>query len=62
MLALSKPEHLDLITTWWNLGGMNRGITLTELLTLPDDLVSDVEKFMAEYGRRKRAREGSKAK
>ena len=49
--AFVKPEHLDLFLTWYGFGGAEKGISLTEIMTLPADVITDFSYLMRELGR-----------
>ena len=48
--GLSNPLSLDLIQTWYILGGAQSPPTLSELLTLPAWLLRDVRYFFTQLG------------
>lgn len=62
--GLIDPAHLDLFVTWWQLGGMERGMSLTEIAQMPASLRTDVLYLLGELGklRRSRRRAGEKKK
>ena len=49
--GLIKGEHLDLFLTWYGFGGLEKGISLSELMTLPGDLIADFSYLLRELGR-----------
>lgn len=49
--GLINPEHLDLFITWYGFGGLEKGISLSELITLPGPMISDFSYLLRELGR-----------
>ena len=49
--GLINPEHLELFVTWYCFGGMEKGISISELMTLPVALVADFSYLLRELGR-----------
>lgn len=39
--GLIKPEHLDIFVTWYAFSGMEKGLSISEILTLPAELLTD---------------------
>lgn len=54
--GLIDPAHLDIFVTWWQLGGMERGVSLTELVNMPAALRADVLYLLGEMGKIRRSR------
>lgn len=54
---LQRPESLDLFLLWRALGGMNQGVTLSELLTLPAWLTTDLRYLLARLGAARRRKQ-----
>jgi hypothetical protein len=51
MEGLNSPEHLELFVTWYCFGGLEKGISLSELMALPGPLIADFSYLMRELGR-----------
>ena len=49
--GLIKPEHLELFVTWYCFGGLEKGMSVTELRTLPGPLIADFSYLLRELGR-----------
>lgn len=50
-------RSLDLFMNWYTMGGMNRGITLTELMEMPAWLLRDFKYLLGKYNQIKRDKE-----
>lgn len=60
--GLIRSESLELYLMWRSLGGMNRGVSLTELLTLDGATITDfVWLSTQQYKARKRKKQRDKA-
>lgn len=53
---MADERHLKIFVDWYNFGGMNRGLSLSEVLTMPATMRKDFAYFLAELGRAKAAR------
>lgn len=58
--GLCHEEHLYLFETWYQLGGLQRPPSLTELSEMPATLVKDLGMILSALGRERRARKGRK--
>lgn len=58
--GLQDPAHLDLFLDWYQLGGLERGIGLGELATMPAALRADLLYLLKELGRMRRQRKTRK--
>jgi hypothetical protein len=57
---LQDPAHLDLFLDWYQLGGLEKGIGLSELATMPAALRADLLYLLRELGRMRRQRKARK--
>jgi hypothetical protein len=53
-------RSLDLFMNWYTMGGMNRGITLTELAEMPAWLLRDFKYLLGKFNTIKRDKENYK--
>lgn len=61
--GLIDGAHLDLFVDWYQLGGMERGIGIVELATMPAAMRTDLMYILREMGRiRRQRRAAAKAK
>ena len=54
--GLIDPAHLDLFVTWWQLGGMERGMSLMEIAQMPASLRADALYLLGEIGKLRRSK------
>ena len=60
--GLQDPASLSIFLTWYQLGGPQHGITLTEAITMPAELRNDIFYLLRELHRMRRNRSRTKAK
>lgn len=46
--GLVNPNSFDLFLTWYAFGGTERGISLTELIALPADIIKDFQYILGQ--------------
>ena len=60
--GLQDPASLSIFLTWYQLGGPQHGITLTEAVTMSAELRNDIFYLLRELHRMRRNRSRTKAK
>lgn len=55
--GLCKEESLEIFATWYTFGGMDRRLSLTEILTIPAWLRRDFRYILSTMSTRRRERE-----
>lgn len=58
--GLIRSESLDLFLMWRSLGGMNQGITLTELLTVEGWIIKDFVWLLGQQGKARKRQKNRK--
>jgi hypothetical protein len=54
--GLCKEDSLDIFLTWYTFGGVNRGLSMTEILEMPLWLRKDMRFILGQMGIRRRER------
>lgn len=50
MEGLIRPEHLNIFVTWFAFGGLERGLSINDILTLPAELLEDFKYLTRRLG------------